>query len=117
MVRRQHGHDGVARATADMDCGEADAGGGIAADGFHQDIFRGNFRELPSQFIGMSGARDDQGSIRRYQGGDPAHRFLNDGPVSRNVQKVLRLVLAAPRPESGPLAAGHDHGIHEGFAP
>ncbi|MPM35020.1 hypothetical protein SDC9_81610 [bioreactor metagenome] len=112
MIGGQYHHHGFrSRMTApDQARSQCDAGRGVAALGFADDVVR---RNCPQQFprpFEIADVGDDQNAFRRHQSVEPGDGFFQQRPVAVEFQELFRNVAAAQRPETFAAPPGHDHG-------
>src|SRR5580765_2250949 len=98
-----------------MNCGEADGGGGVPADGLSQDAFAGGSGQLFLDRGGLLGIGDGPDMLPRDKVKQALHGLLEHRLFSNNVQKLLGCASPAARPEARPTPSRHDYGVYLEF--
>ena len=112
LVGGQHGHQGIRAGFAQqVNGGQANGGGCIAADGLGQDMRGRDFRRLAADGGGLFAVGHDPEIGGFEQGRETGNGLLQHRFASDNVEQLLGLARAAARPEAGAAASGEDDGM------
>ena len=112
MVGGKHGHERVAfAACAQMNRGEADRGGGVAADRLGEDVRCGDARQLLRTAAACSALVTTQTAVGRKQRRKARDGLLEHGLLADDIEQLLRRARAAARPEARAAASGEDDGV------
>lgn len=109
VVGGEDGHDTGGGAAAD-ECGaEGDGGGGIAAHGFGDEVFAGDFGELFLDFLELGLVGDDEDILGWDEGEDAIDGLLEEGFFTEEAYELFGGGFAADGPEAFAASAGHDN--------
>ncbi len=112
VVGRQHDHHVVGR-TIDRQGREGDRRRGVAPDRL---LDHGHVGQLAADEVAVAPIGDDEDVSGIDQRIEPVDRQLEQRPLAGQRQEGLGPLGSAERPQSGPSAAGEDHGIHCGHS-
>ena len=114
MICREYGHHSVGVLfRKDTGC-ESDGGGGIFTDWFREQFVWGKpmVLELPAGLERMQSVSDQKDPLYRDQRLQTVYGALQQGFVSRNIEKLLGKLLPASGPKSGAAAACQNDAVH-----
>src|SRR5882762_2454657 len=117
MVRGEDSHERVAfGGAADVNCGEGNGGGGIAANWFGEDAFARCGRQLFLERGGLLRVGDAPDAIGRNQWPKARDGLLEHRLLADNVKELLGCARAAAWPETRAAASGEDDGVDGKFS-
>ena len=105
-VGREHGHQRVAVFVGEVNGGEGDGGGGIASDGFSENMRSGHARNFAADGGGLLGIGDDPAISWRENGREAVDGFAKQGVAAGDIEQLLGSADAAAGPEASAAASG-----------
>ena len=95
--------------------GEADGCGGVAADGFGENVRRGNAAQFAADGGGLFDVSDGPEIARREKRSETRDCLAQHGFVAGDIQKLFGRARAAARPEACAASAGEKDGAGGNF--
>ena len=114
VVGRQHRDDRVRIEGVERRHREPDRGGVPARVRLDHQVVGPQLGELLVDERPVLGRRDDEDALVRDELAHPAHGVLEEGPVTDEVEELLRLAPPRPRPEPRARAARQDERVQAG---
>ena len=108
MVGVNGGHDGVWLHVPGQNRAQADGRRRAARHRLADDMAGRQLGQLLARQIDVVRVGDDQDALRRDKRRQPPEGFLQHGPLTGEVEELLRKGLPAARPKAGAAAAGQD---------
>lgn len=109
-VGRKDCHQGVAMFVGEVNCGEGDGRGSVAAGGLDENVRSGDAGNLAACRSGLSGISYDPTMAFGKNRDEARDGFAQHGLTARNVQELLGRMSAAARPEACSAASGQENG-------
>ncbi len=110
MVGGEDGHERVTfGGVANVNCGERDGGGRVAADGFREDALARGGGQLLFERRGLLGVSDAPNAIGCDERTKTRNGLLQHCLFADDVEELLWSARAAARPEARAAATGKDY--------